>query len=232
MATISWSTDLIEDLNSKMLCSLSPEMLVEFCRMSLETIRNGTPNKKIYARAAEQLKIDVSMISSSISALADIFLVGAKQDLSVSNFTLSLTDIPSSVPSPDAVKINLNQTVIKSLAEYYINNVREIRKILSDLSMGLPHYKNLDWRIDVQLASRSLRHDATPSFLLELQTCGPNIILTSNEGKEIQKQKETTQIHCLQSDYANLKHICSELEKALEQSKSVYARRLLRHVKH
>lgn len=43
-----------------------------------------------------------------------------------------------------------------------------MRSILSHMVMELPHYQNLEWRLDVQLASRALQRQAEPTALLRL----------------------------------------------------------------
>ena len=54
--------------------------------------------------------------------------------------------------------------------QLYQENCHEIRSILSEMSMDLPHYHNLEWRLDVQLASRALQRQAQPSVLFRLHT--------------------------------------------------------------
>ena len=56
----------------------------------------------------------------------------------------------------------------KELLALYQENCKEIRSILSSMSMDLPHYHNLEWRFDVQLASRSLQRQTQPVIMLRL----------------------------------------------------------------
>ena len=58
----------------------------------------------------------------------------------------------------------------KELLALYQENCKEIRSILSSMSMDLPHYHNLEWRFDVQLASRSLQRQTQPVVMLRLHT--------------------------------------------------------------
>lgn len=58
----------------------------------------------------------------------------------------------------------------QELLQLYQENCKEIRAILSEMSMNLPHYHDLEWRFDVQLASRALQRQAQPSVLLRLHT--------------------------------------------------------------
>ena len=56
------------------------------------------------------------------------------------------------------------------LYQLYQENYREIRSILSSMAMDLPHYHNLEWRFEVQLASRSLQRQTQPKVLLRIHT--------------------------------------------------------------
>ena len=58
----------------------------------------------------------------------------------------------------------------KELLHLYLQHCKEIRAILSEMSMDMPHYHDLEWRFDVQLASRTLQRQAQPSILLRLHT--------------------------------------------------------------
>lgn len=80
--------------------------------------------------------------------------------------------------------------------------------------MDLAHYSNLEWRLDFQLSSRTSRSLLNPIFLLELETV----------------DKSKTHTETLQADWANLKHLTSELEAALDTIKEVYARRVSRNI--
>jgi hypothetical protein len=64
--------------------------------------------------------------------------------------------------------------VICAVPQLFVANCKELRTHLSDMSLRLPRYANLDWRLDVQLSSRSLRQQFTPSLLLELETKTPS----------------------------------------------------------
>ena len=72
-------------------------------------------------------------------------------------------------------------------SQIYLDNRKEIRNIVSQLTIGLPNYHNLEWRFDIQvqsyyvpftvyipipiqLASRSLHRQTEPQVLLKLHT--------------------------------------------------------------
>jgi hypothetical protein len=75
-------------------------------------------------------------------------------------------------------------------------------------------FSDLDWRLDVQIASRNSRSLVNPTFILQLET--------EKDGEK------SSQI--LQTDYTNLKHLCHELETALDTYKQTYARRVARNI--
>lgn len=103
----------------------------------------------------------------------------------------------------------------QTLLQLYLQNHREIRTVLSEMTMDLPHYHNLEWRFDVQLASRSLRRQTTPNILFKLHTEDSGI-------------RET---HVLQTDPVNLVHLTKVLDEALQEIKSPYCRRIVRNIK-
>jgi hypothetical protein len=73
--------------------------------------------------------------------------------------------------------------MIGAVPQLFVANCKEIRTHLSDLSLKLPRYANLDWRLDVQLSSRSLRQQFTPSLLLELETKTPSACMAASGGR-------------------------------------------------
>ena len=71
---------------------------------------------------------------------------------------------------PPSFPPSLLPSLLPSLTQLYQENCHEVRAILSQMTMDLPHYHNLEWRLDVQLASRSLQQQADPSLTLRLHT--------------------------------------------------------------
>ncbi|RLV94240.1 hypothetical protein DV515_00013237 [Chloebia gouldiae] len=103
----------------------------------------------------------------------------------------------------------------KSLLQMYLDNRKEIRSILRELAPRLPSYHSLEWRLDVQLASRSLRQQIKPAVTMKLH-------LNQNED-------QTAQV--LQTDPATLLHLIQQLEQALGEMKMNHCRRIVRNMK-
>lgn len=47
--------------------------------------------------------------------------------------------------------LGFSEELNKLLLQLYLENRKEIRHILSELAPSLPHYHNLEWRLDVQV---------------------------------------------------------------------------------
>ena len=76
-------------------------------------------------------------------------------------------------------------------------------------------FNDLEWRLDIKLASRSLRKLVEPEILLKLN---------------LKKGENTTETHVLQTDVVNLIHLTNSLEEALNEIKTNYCRRIFRNV--
>jgi hypothetical protein len=77
-------------------------------------------------------------------------------------------------------------------------------------------YKNMNWRVDVELGKRSLSSTIQPSYMLKLDT-------VTNNG-------QTNESLHFQSNYANLKNFEKELKLALTELSSVHAQRMTRYI--
>jgi hypothetical protein len=207
------------------------------CRLSVDNIRFGTVPKAAYAERAKAISGgSADGVAAAVRSLSRVLMEAAKHDLSAGDFALSVADFKWSPPTTAKV------------AESFAAHVKDIRSYLSDVSLPLPDaFHDVDWRLDMQLASRCLRAQAKPIFLLQLQTTDPNAPLPSGApptaaptagGKDVKSadvksaagssaiaggaadtvvaaSKENVRTQFLSADYANIKHLCTELEKAI-----------------
>lgn len=82
-------------------------------------------------------------------------------------------------------------------------------------------YGNLSWRLDVILAQRSLLSTSEPTFQLKLDLVNHN---TTNE------DQNTHESHHLQCNYANLKLLQTELQRAIDEHAGVHSQRISRYI--
>ena len=102
------------------------------------------------------------------------------------------------------------------LLSAYLSAAERIRSRLEEASVRLLHYVDLDWRLDVELASQSLRRQTVPTWIMKLTT-------------EDAGGKRETQL--LQTDATNLAHLYEELSMAFAEERTGYAKRIARNVK-
>jgi len=189
------------------LSQVPPQVIFEFGKIAIEFLKKGA-NKKVYASAAQKLNIDVLTVASSVEGLSQLFAECSKYLMNETDFLESIA--PLSFPP------ELNQELKNS----YLANRAEIRSILTDRGFSMPQYHSLEWRLDIQLGSRSVRNQTEPLFLLKLNTT--NTTEDSNT---------PTSTRYLQTDFVNLKNLTTELESALQEIKSGHCRRLMRNIK-
>ncbi|XP_060568246.1 COMM domain-containing protein 2-like [Ruditapes philippinarum] len=184
------------------LLDIDISVLEEFCKISLEFIKKGA-NVKVYQSAAQKLNVPADTVQHGVEGL--MFLLTESSKLMISEI-----DFQDSI-----MTLGFSEQIQQALLQLYLQHRKEVRAILNEMSMDLPHYHNLEWRFDVELASRSLRHQVTPTITMKLHTqdCG----------------KTSAQV--LQTDPVNLLHLTKVLEEALQEMKSPYCRRIVRNIK-
>lgn len=187
----------------RFLTTLEPDAILEFVRISLDFILKGPPNPKIFQAAAQRLGAEVQVVKNGINGLMNLFT-------ECSRLLIGEIDFQDSV-----MTLGFTEEVNKSLLQVYLQNRNEIRSILSEMAVTVPHYHNLEWRFDIELASRSLHHQTNPVVLMKLHT------------KEGDKKKQEV----LQVDPVNLVHMTAALESALQEMKTAHCRRIVRNIK-
>ncbi|XP_032217770.1 COMM domain-containing protein 2 [Nematostella vectensis] len=187
----------------KFLTALESEVVLEFARISVDFLQKGPPNPKIFQAAAQKLGVDVEVIKNGINGLMNLLSECAR-------LMIGEIDFQDSV-----MTLGFSEEVNKSLLQVYLQNRKEIRNVLSQMAVGLPSYHNLEWRFDVELASRSLHHQTNPLMLFKLHT------------KEGAEEAE----YILQTDPVNLVHLTTSLENALQEMKGAHCRRIVRNIK-
>ncbi|KAM9478857.1 COMM domain-containing protein 2 [Salvelinus alpinus] len=175
----------------------------EFGRIAVEFLRKGT-NPKIYEGAARKLSVDAETVQHGVEGLMYLLTESSK-------LMISEVDFQDSV-----LVLGFTEELNQLLLQLYLENRKEIRHILGELTPSLPHYHNLEWRLDVQLASRALRQQVKPTVTMKLH-------LEESGGDKSAK--------VLQTDPATLMHLIQELEKALAELKTTHCRRILRNIK-
>ncbi|XP_034238373.1 COMM domain-containing protein 2-like [Thrips palmi] len=182
-----------------------PQLLQDFCRLALELLKRGH-NLKLYSAAAQKLAVEVQVIQLAVEGLVQLLVKSRQHKLSGSDFR----DV--------ALASGFNEELESVLTEFYESNKETVDLALGTLAPSLPHYHNLEWRFDVQIASKALVKETIPTLTMKL-------------GLEERPQLEDNPVReslLLQTDPNNLKHIIQKLDEALVEASSQHSRRLQR----
>jgi hypothetical protein len=142
--------------------TLPVDQLKSFCTIALDFIKSGA-NPKLFERAAQQTRQSPEVIENSVIGLVQIFIDSTKSKIGEGKFMLAASQLPVS----DEAKAEL--------CKCYLANRKAISKGMEGLSMSLPEYKHLDWRLDVEMGSRTLHRQVQPTFVLRLDTEDPGV---------------------------------------------------------
>lgn len=174
----------------------------EFGRIALEFLRRGT-SPKIYEGAARKLCVPVEMVQHGVEGLMFLMAESSKHLLSEVDFLDSV------------LVLGFGEELNQILLQLYLQHHSQIRSILSQLPSNLPAYHRLEWRLDVQLASRSVHQQIIPILTMRLHL---------TKGCDSSSR-------VLHTDPSTLLHLISSLEAALAAMKTSHARRILRNIK-
>nr|XP_040041147.1 COMM domain-containing protein 2 isoform X1 [Gasterosteus aculeatus aculeatus] len=178
----------------------------EFGRIALEFLRRGS-SPKIYEGAARKLCVPVETVQRGVEGLMYLMTESSKHMISKVDFLDSV------------LVLGFGEELNQILLQLYLQHHSEIRSILSQLPSNLPGYHNLEWRLDVQLASRAIRQQVVPVLTMRLLLTG------GGDGTgELSRR-------VLQTDPGTLLHLISTLEGALAAIKTNHARRIFRNIK-
>ncbi|KAG7200521.1 hypothetical protein KM043_001085 [Ampulex compressa] len=182
-----------------------PQVLQDFCKLALDYLQKG-PNIKLYTAAAQKLEVELDVIKNSVEGLVNLLLESCRYKLSAEDFRDSVI----------ALGFSEEKEVI--LSRLYDVKKNEISDSLADIGIKLPQYHDIEWRFEVQVASRSLLKQVAPLVVMDLSL--------KNSGKP-----DDIEHVLLQTDPINLLHMAQELEEALQEGRSQHIRRISRAIK-
>ncbi|KAG5311998.1 OPSD protein, partial [Acromyrmex insinuator] len=180
----------------------SSPVLQDFCKLALDYLQKG-PNVKVYNAAAQKLNVELEVIKNSVEGLVNLLLESCKYKLSTEDFRDSI------------VALGFTEDKEAILSKLYSIKKDEVSDALKEIGFKLPRYHDMEWRFEVQTASRSLLKQVAPLISLDLSLKNPD-------------NPEEIEHVLLQTDPTNLLHITQELEEALQESRSQHIRRISR----
>eukprot|EP00041_Stephanoeca_diplocostata_P040010 m.1638417 g.1638417 ORF g.1638417 m.1638417 type:complete len:202 (-) comp27951_c0_seq1:141-746(-) len=185
------------------LSTVDEEAVTEFGKLAMDFVLKGV-NPKVYNAASKKLGVDADSVQHAVEGIMFLLTESSKMNMSDMDFN-------------DSVMIlGFADQLHQQLMEVYKEHMDTVRRITGEMAMTLPQYKDMKWRIDAQIASRTLRQQNDPSVVIHLDTIDVNA-----DPKAI----------VLQTDPATLARVTSQLEAALKAVKSSHYRRITRAIK-
>ncbi|XP_046670168.1 COMM domain-containing protein 2 [Homalodisca vitripennis] len=188
--------------NLNFLFTQNASVVQDFCKLALDYLTKG-PNQKIYLSAAQKLEIDADTVQNAVEGLINLLIECSKHQLSA----LDLRDT--------ILTIGFTEEHYDILQAFYDSRQTELKQILAEQTVDFPQFKDLEWRLEAQVASRALLDQMTPQVQMKLS-------LENSAG---------TEHVLLQADPANLVHMTEVLETALREASSQHFRRIQRRFK-
>ena len=203
MLLITFPAELSVDLD--LIQQLSTQLFQDFLTLAIDLINGKTPASKVYNKAAQQLQVEPIVVEKCIKGLGLLFVNCAKKNASTPQFTQAIGEFA------------LSEGQSQLLTTKYDEINSALRSTLHHQSKTGDHFESFDWRLDVEISSRSCRNTFKPTYVCALTT--------KNESEN------STETHILQCDYSILNRIHDELSIAINESKTPHARRIQKYVK-
>nr|XP_032835478.1 COMM domain-containing protein 2 [Petromyzon marinus]XP_032835479.1 COMM domain-containing protein 2 [Petromyzon marinus]XP_032835480.1 COMM domain-containing protein 2 [Petromyzon marinus] len=193
-----------------LLARLQTEVSLELLRVAVEFLRGGVKTPRKYESAARVLGEPVEVVQRAVEGLMYLLAEASRMEVSAEVFSAWLNEL------------ELPGSVGAQLGQVYAQGKAEVRGLLGHLGPASDRYHDLEWRLDVQVASRAggrqQQRRPLPRVALRLTTSGgPGGVEPRAVAMEVAP--------------ATLLHAVRSLEAALDEGRDVHARRIARNVK-
>ena len=157
----------------------------------------------------------------------------------------------------DGIELQLQPDALAALQSFYTEAAADLAQV-SSRGPDLPAYHSLEWRLQVQVAGRHVvAGDLQPSYLLRLHTedprgfgapradhllqacspplrprppLAPHYPILFSPSLALPASRSAPRPLRPQADFANLRHLATELDAALREETSTHSRRIARRV--
>uniref|UniRef100_A0A6B2ED58 COMM domain-containing protein n=1 Tax=Phlebotomus kandelakii TaxID=1109342 RepID=A0A6B2ED58_9DIPT len=191
-----------------------PEVLVEFCKSALEYLTNG-PNEKKYSSAAQKLSSTPEDVEATVECLLSLLIDCAAFNVSEVDFE-------------EMKSLNFSSEQIAILWQFVSNKNSYVKNLLQSRRSREYRFRDLEWRLEARVASRSNLSQATPIITMKFHL----------DRETIDEHKEKIHENCeaatsrkqivVSTDPGSLTHVIATLENALQQSKTHRTRNFLK----
>mmetsp|Transcript_24856 Transcript_24856/g.60521 ORF Transcript_24856/g.60521 Transcript_24856/m.60521 type:complete len:207 (+) Transcript_24856:60-680(+) len=188
----------------KFLKRVDADTLTAFCELAVRFATRGF-DAAAFKAAAQRFGLAAEPLRRALDALAHLFGEATKLALTEPEFGVSLDLVGHG-----------SATVNDVLKQYYAAHGAALRAVLGELrGDDVHHFDALEWRLDVELATRSSHARAKPVVLLKFDT---------------RNNQQGRRSHLVEADPVELRHLADELQAALNELKTGNVRRVMRNV--
>lgn len=194
----------------KLLGKVAPDFYGDILEHGIRSLENGV-EKEDLAALAEKVGGDTGSVTKVVQASSILYwelTKGAPKELAVISEAFQ--------------GMGLGDGVTEAFLRHYSENRLRLNNLKGALSVSVRRYKDLEWRLDMELGRRDMTVMAEPKYLLRLDVFNQ----TDNASG-----KSTEESFHLQADHANLKYLHSELERALGELSNTHGQRMSRYIR-
>ncbi|GLE02148.1 hypothetical protein PINS_up010986 [Pythium insidiosum] len=214
MVAMTWDERVLQAISSAN--EVTPEHFERLCKMAVLLFHTEPPSRRRLTRTASACGWSEQETETTVLVIAKILMDAAKMQTADMHFQSSISSL------------NMPKTHVEILAQLYADHRDMIKQNSSrHLELRVPQYRALDWRVDLEIANRSMRNRPEPIVTLALHTATTG---TAAGGGATSLGLPTRQTTCMRVDYANLTKLQRQLEMALQEVDSVHCTRMQRYL--
>lgn len=200
-----------------------PQDVIALCKIAFDYLTNG-PQEQIYEAIAKKYNITPQQVQQAVEALISILIEATKCNADISGVKKPLMQL-------DGFK----EEVTDILAQFVTSKKKFIEGSIKSANIRAYRLVNLEWRLEVRLASRALMKQrqvfVTMKLYLHTEPKNENRDLlddSPNPCEEIHEdEKRNRKDLLIQTDINSLVHMIQSLEEALMESRSRRIRNII-----
>ena len=173
--------------------------------------------------------VDIDILMTITDSLATLFWEFSKCPRRVINMGQEIL-----------LQTGLSLDIVVAFMSTFRENETTIAQLKRSLSVNQNSFHDLAWRLDVEVARRNMHVMATPVYMLRLDMTPSRdhqqhnlntneTIIDSTVDNSQTTMSSIVSLH-LQADYANMKQMQTELQRAIDTLESAHCQRLSRYI--
>ncbi len=207
---IAFAPEVVEQVVALSVCAV--EMYPSVFNLAVQTLEGGLDMTRLTS-VAEMGKCEPTLISKIVQA-ASILLWDVTKGAQPKDELVGVQVVLR--------KAGWTETITTAFVNCFKENRIRLNNLKGALAISKRRYKDFVWRLDVELGRRNVTVLTQPKFMVRLD------VYNARAGASGEGEEES--LH-LQADYANLKHMQMELQRAMDELNSKHGQRITRYIK-